>query len=51
MIDIIQQYWKAFLWSDGYHLSGLAVTMWLLSLSIVFGFCAAIPLSLSLIHI
>ena len=47
MIDIIQQYWKAFLWSDGYHLSGLAVTMWLLVVSIAFGFCASIPLAIA----
>ena len=45
MIEIIQQYWKPFLWSDGYHLSGLAVTMWLLSLSIAFGFVMSIPLA------
>ncbi|OWY37672.1 amino acid ABC transporter permease [Xenophilus sp. AP218F] len=47
MIDIIQQYWKAFLWSDGYHLSGLAVTLWLLALSIAFGFVAAVPLAVA----
>lgn len=45
MIDIIQQYWRPFLYSDGYHLSGLAVTMWLLSLSIALGFCASLPLA------
>jgi histidine transport system permease protein len=45
MIEIIQQYWRPFLWSDGYHLSGLAVTMWLLSLSIAFGFVVSIPLA------
>lgn len=45
MIEIIQQYWRPFLWSDGYHLSGLAVTMWLLTLSIAFGFVASIPLA------
>lgn len=47
MIDIIQQYWRAFLWSDGYHLSGLAVTMWLLVLSIAFGFVVSIPLAVA----
>ncbi|BEV72716.1 ABC transporter permease [Paludibacterium sp. THUN1379] len=45
MIEIIQQYWRQFLWTDGYHLSGLAVTMWLLSLSIAMGFIASIPLA------
>ena len=45
MIDIIQQYWRSFLWTDGYHLSGLAVTMWLLTASIAFGFCMSIPLA------
>ena len=47
MIDIIQQYWRPFLWSDGYHLSGLAVTMWLLVLSIAFGFVVSIPLAVA----
>ncbi|AUH49555.1 amino acid ABC transporter permease [Chromobacterium sp. ATCC 53434] len=47
MIDIIQQFWKTFLWSDGYHLSGLAVTMWLLVLSIAFGFVVSIPLAVA----
>ncbi|MBV8049266.1 MAG: ABC transporter permease [Paludibacterium sp.] len=45
MIDIIQQFWQQFLWTDGYHLSGLAVTMWLLSLSIAMGFVTSIPLA------
>lgn len=45
MSDIIQQFWRQFLWTDGYHLSGLAVTMWLLSLSIALGFVTSIPLA------
>lgn len=45
MIAIIEQYWRAFLWSDGYNLSGLAVTMWLLVLSISFGFAVSLPLA------
>lgn len=41
MIDILMQYGKTFLWSDGYRFAGVAVTMWLLVLSLVFGFMLA----------
>ncbi|KAF1050682.1 MAG: Histidine transport system permease protein HisM [Stenotrophomonas maltophilia] len=47
MIELLQQYGKAFLYSDGYHLTGLAMTLWLLVVSIAFGFCVAIPLSIA----
>jgi hypothetical protein len=43
MIELLQQYGKAFLWSDGYHITGLAMTLWLLVVSIAFGFTFAIP--------
>ena len=45
MIELIAEYWKPFLFSDGYSLTGLAMTLWLLVASIVMGFF------LSLIHI
>lgn len=47
MIDILMQYGKAFLWSDGYRFTGVAVTMWLLVLSLVFGFMLALPMSIA----
>ena len=47
MIDILMQYGKAFLWSDGYRFTGVAVTMWLLVLSLVFGFMRGLPMSIA----
>ena len=34
MIEIIQEYWQSYLWFDGYQLSGVAMTLWLLVVSI-----------------
>ena len=34
MIEIIQEYWKNYLFTDGYRITGLAITMWLLVISI-----------------
>lgn len=47
MIEIIQQYWKPYLLSDGYHFTGVAMTMWLLVASIALGFVMAVPLSVA----
>jgi histidine transport system permease protein len=47
MIDIIQEYWKALLWSDGYRFSGVAITLWLLIISVVLGGCLAVLLSIA----
>ncbi|GGM07047.1 ABC transporter permease [Pseudomonas asuensis] len=47
MIEILQEYWRAFLWTDGYGLSGLAMTLWLLTASIGIGFVASLPLSVA----
>ena len=44
MTSIFEDYWQAYLWSDGPHFSGLAVTLWLLILSVVIGFLLAVPL-------
>ena len=46
MIYIIQNFGKEFLYSDGYHITGLAMTLWLLVLSCVIGFCLALPLAI-----
>ena len=36
MIEIIQEYWKSLLWTDGYRFTGVAITLWLL-ISVVMG--------------
>ncbi len=47
MIELLQEYWKPFLFQDGNHITGLAMTLWLLSASIFFGFVMSIPLSIA----
>ena len=47
MIELLQEYWKPFLFQDGSHITGLAMTLWLLSASIFFGFVMSIPLSIA----
>jgi histidine transport system permease protein len=46
VIYIIQNFGKEFLYSDGYHITGLAMTLWLLVLSCGIGFCLALPLAI-----
>jgi histidine transport system permease protein len=45
MLEIIQEYWKALLWSDGYHITGLAMTLWILILSVSLGGIFALVLA------
>jgi len=47
MIEILQEFGKAFLYWDGQRMSGLAVTLWLLVASISFGFVCAVPLAVA----
>jgi histidine transport system permease protein len=47
VIEIISQYWQNYLYTDGYRFSGLAVTLWLLVISIVLGFVLAVPLAIA----
>jgi len=47
MLEIIQEYWRNYLFTDGYRITGLAITLWLLVVSIVLGFCLSIPLSVA----
>ncbi len=47
MIELLEQYWRPFLYSDGQHITGLAMTLWLLSASIFFGFLVSVPLSIA----
>ncbi len=46
MIYIIQTYGKAFLYSDGYNMTGVAMTLWLLVAACIIGFCLAVPLAI-----
>ncbi|VED05907.1 histidine transport system permease HisM [Escherichia coli] len=32
MIEILHEYWKPLLWTDGYRFTGVAITLWLLIL-------------------
>ncbi|RQS16353.1 histidine ABC transporter permease HisM [Burkholderia sp. Bp9002] len=47
MIEIISQYWQSYLYTDGYRFSGLAITLWLLVVSIALGFVLAVPLAIA----
>ena len=44
-LDIWQDYWSAFLFWDGFEVSGLAVTLWILVLSLIFGFVLSVILA------
>ena len=30
MNEIIHEYWKSLLWTDGFRFTGIAITLWLL---------------------
>lgn len=47
MIELIHDYWRNYLFTDGYRTTGLAITMWLLVVSIGIGFCLSVPLSVA----
>ena len=47
MIELIQEYWRSFLYSDGYGMTGLAMTLWLLCFSLALGFALSLPLSIA----
>lgn len=47
MIDLIQNYWRPFLFGDGHELSGLVITLWLLIGSVFLGFVLALPLAIA----
>ncbi len=47
MLDLIAEYWRAYLYSDGYRTTGLAITLWMLVLSVAIGFCLALPLAIA----
>ncbi|PVZ20587.1 MULTISPECIES: ABC transporter permease [unclassified Pseudomonas] len=47
MIELLQEYWQAFLWTDGNNITGLAMTLWLLIASVGIGFVVSIPLAVA----
>lgn len=47
MIELIHDYWRNYLFTDGYRVTGLAITMWLLVVSIGIGFCLSVPLAVA----
>jgi histidine transport system permease protein len=47
MIELIHDYWRNYLFTDGYRLTGLVVTLWLLVVSIGIGFCLSVPLAVA----
>ena len=46
MIEILQEYWKSLLWTDGYRFTGVAITLWLLISSVVMGGVMAVFLAI-----
>ena len=46
MIEIIQEYWKSLLWTDGYRYTGVAIILWLLISSVVMGGILALFLAI-----
>lgn len=47
MFELLEMYWKPFLYFDGYSYSGLVITLWLLIFSIIIGFITSIPLAVA----
>jgi histidine transport system permease protein len=47
MIELIHDYWRNYLFTDGFQTTGLAVTLWLLVVSIGLGFCLSVPLAVA----
>ena len=46
-LTILNDYWQPFIYWDGTEFSGLAVTLWILVLSLVLGFILAIPFAIA----
>ncbi|TCG07414.1 amino acid ABC transporter permease [Paraburkholderia steynii] len=47
MRSIISEYWQNYLYTDGYRFTGVAITLWLLVISLVLGFLLAVPLAVA----
>jgi histidine transport system permease protein len=46
MIELVQQYWRQYLWGVAGHPTGLVVTLWLTVVSLGLGFILAVPLAI-----
>lgn len=47
MIELLQEYGRAYLYSDGAGMSGLAMTLWLFIVTMVLGLVLSLPLALA----
>lgn len=47
MIDVFSEYWRQYLYTDGYQWTGLVVTMWLFLFAIVVGSLLAVPMAIA----
>lgn len=47
MTDVLEQFWRAYLYSSNGALSGMAVTLWLLVISVTLGFFISIALAVA----
>ncbi len=48
MIELLQEYWKAFCSADGYSITGLAMTLWLLGgVHLASAFILSVPLAIA----
>lgn len=47
IFEILRDYGKTFLWTDGYHYTGVVITLWLLVASLAIGLALAIPLAVA----
>lgn len=47
MIDVFREYWRNYLYTDGYQLTGLVITIWLLLFSVVAGSVLAVPMAVA----
>ncbi|AOI58197.1 amino acid ABC transporter permease [Burkholderia territorii] len=47
MIELINEYWRNYLYTDGFRITGVAITLWLLVVSIGLGFCLSVPLAVA----
>ena len=47
MNEIIHEYWKSLIWTDGFRFTGIAITLWLLIASVVMGGILAVFLSVA----
>ncbi|MFV0282517.1 MAG: ABC transporter permease [Castellaniella sp.] len=47
MIDVLDQFWRAYLYTSNGRLSGMAITLWLLVLSVSIGFFISIGLAVA----